>query len=73
MPKSIIKKSQLAPCTHPGPYHLTDDGLAIVKPHPQAGTCFARSQGYVVARIEPSYEALGPELVKALNTISSTG
>ncbi len=54
-------------CHHPGKYHLAKDGLAIVKPHPQAETCFAREQGYIVAKVEPAYKELGPSIVRAMN------
>jgi hypothetical protein len=54
-------------CTHPGTYHLSSDGLTVVKPHPQADTCFAREQGYVVMKIEPAYAKLGPAIVASLN------
>lgn len=65
--KSIAAWEKLHACTHPGTYHLAKDGVSIVKPHPQANTCFAREQGYVVARIEPSYAELAPAIVRAMN------
>lgn len=55
------------PCIHPGTYHLSNDGLSIVRPHPQANSCFAREQGYVIAKIEPFYKDLGPAMVAGLN------
>ena len=54
-------------CTHPGTYHLSSDGLSIVKPHPQADTCFARQQGYVIAKVEPAYAELAASIVEAMN------
>jgi hypothetical protein len=54
-------------CTHPGPYHLSTDGLTVLKPHPQAKTEFARTQGELILRIEPRSKHLGPILVTALN------
>lgn len=56
-------------CTHPGEYHLGSDGLTIVRPHRQAETCFAREQGYVVARIEEAERSKAPEIVAAMNRI----
>jgi hypothetical protein len=58
---------KMNPCTHPGPYHLGSDGLSIIKPHPQADSCFAREQGYVIAKVEPSYRELAPAIVEAMN------
>lgn len=55
------------PCPHPGTYHLSNDGLSIVRPHPGANSCFAREQGYVIAKIEPFYKDLGPAMVSGLN------
>jgi len=60
-------KIKTAKCTHPGEYHLGSDGLTIVKPHPQADSCFAREQGYVIARIEPYYASMAPSIVQAIN------
>lgn len=50
-------------------YHLGSDGLTIIKPHPQAKSCFAREQGYVVARVEEAYRELAPKLIDALRLI----
>lgn len=52
-------------CSHPGTYHLGSDGLTIVKPHPQAETCFAREQGYIVAKVEPAYADLAQRMGRA--------
>lgn len=54
-------------CPHPGEYHLGSDGLSIIKPHPQAKSCFAREQGYVVARVESFYASMAPSIVAAIN------
>jgi len=41
--------------------------VSIIEPHPQAVTCFAREQGYLIARVEPAYAHLAPQIVAALN------
>ena len=69
--KSIAAWEKLHACTHPGTYHLAKDGTTIVKPHPQANTCFSREQGYVVARIEPAYAELAPAIVEAMNAAAA--
>lgn len=66
-PISAARARSREPCPHPGKYHLSSDGAAIILPHPQASTCFAREQGYLIAKIEPSYLALGPAMVAGLN------
>lgn len=58
-------------CPHPGKYHLGSDKLSIIQPHPQAITCFAREQGYVVARVELAYAGLAPALLEALNAAAT--
>jgi hypothetical protein len=50
------------------PLHLAGaEKLIIVQPHPQADTEFAKSQGYVVARIEPAYAQYAQAIVDAIN------
>lgn len=62
------KVDATTPCPHPGVYHLSRDGYAVIRPNPHgANTCFARTTGYVVARIEPAYVDLGPVIVAGLN------
>lgn len=56
-------------CIHPGKFHLGVDGLSIVKPHARAVSCFAREQGYVIARIEPAYAHLAILILKSLNEL----
>ncbi len=60
-----MKHSKL--CTHPGRFHLGSDGLTVMLPHPQSITCFAREQGYVVARVEAWCKDLAPAIVTAMN------
>lgn len=54
-------------CQCGGPYHLGSDGLSIIKPHPQATSCVAREQGYVIAKVEESSRELAPAIVEAMN------
>ena len=46
------RRKIVKPCPHEGRYHLAHDGSTIVRPHLQALTCFAREQGYIVARAD---------------------
>lgn len=61
------KQKKHKPCPHPGKYHKSKDGLTIIKPHPQADSCFAREQGYVVCRIEAAYKDQIDTILAALN------
>lgn len=65
--KDTTRKSRAAKCAHPGMYHLSADGLTVLRPHSQAETCFARQQGYVVVRIEPWFSDRGQAIVDAMN------
>jgi hypothetical protein len=64
---SRTPKNAIKPCPHPGVYHLGSDGLTVVRPHPQADSCFAREQGYVILKIEAWAREAGPAIVAALN------
>lgn len=67
MRSAKLPSEKMHPCPHPGRFHLSSDRTRIILPHPQAQSCFAREQGYVVAKIEPAYLVLGESIVEAMN------
>jgi hypothetical protein len=67
-----VTKIGRIPCAHPGPYHLGSDGLSIVRPHPQADSCFARTQGYVIAKVEEWARPAAADIVAAMNAADVT-